>query len=505
MPNPMQIDLRLGGVAAAVKGLEQVAQAFDRVSKSQQGTGGGGTGNPRIPVPSSDATRFLQGPNQRLAKIAEQLKAAEAQGNDAALADLKILQFRAERSKRIGEKRLAQGDEALNQPGLLDLFGDLNRIMRGLTSGNLGQTVRSLGRGIDLIGAGGGLNIGQKLANAVTGPGAGGGAAGALEKLGGAAAGLTPELLLVGGAIITVHALAIAGVKELADATVAAARRLGQIGAGISASGGGSRDVFGLGAFGVAPGQVAGAGAGLRGRLAGDSMAQIAAAQLGIGPIGLPQAFGTQNNARMLRDALTALRDVTDQEEQLRLARMLGLESMVDELRVSEKVFQQRMRQAQIEDDLFGEGTPFIQNSRDMNAELDVTGKAFEDLRNAFATPFIEDAALGLRTFNNLLLPLGGLFQGLGRAVEFLAVTINPVLGPLKAFAIALDILSGKSPKQQAEEEHTKAMREHSAAIARSAFGGGRRAAHALPVDIHGEMGRQALVGNAMRMGAILP
>src|SRR4051794_16946816 len=114
MPNPMQIDLRLGGVATAVKGLEQVAQAFDRVSKSQQGTGGGGTGNARIPVPSSDATRFLQGPNQRLAKIAEQLTAAEAQGNDAALADLKILQFRAERSKRIGEKRLAQGQEALN-------------------------------------------------------------------------------------------------------------------------------------------------------------------------------------------------------------------------------------------------------------------------------------------------------------------------------------------------------------------------------------------------------
>lgn len=503
MPNAMQIDLRLGGVDASVAGLERVAAAFDRVSKSQQGGGSAGAGGAaRIPLPSTDATRFLQGPNQRLAKIAEQLKVAEAEGNDAALADLKILQFRAERSKRIGEKRLAQGDEALNQPGLLDLFGDLNRIMRGLTSGNLGQTVRSLGRGIDLLSSTGGLNIEQKLANAVTGPGAGGaGAAGALQKLGGVAAGLTPELLLLVG----VAGAATAGLALLTNEVLAAARRLSAVGAGMSASGGGSRDVFGLGAFGVAPNQVAGAGAGLRSRLAGDPMAQLAGAQLGIGPIGLPQAFGTQNNARTLRDALTALREVTDAEEQLRLARMLGLESYVDELRVSENVFQLRMRQTQAEEALFGEGTAFIQNSRDLQAELDITGKGFEDLKNAFASPFIEDAALGLQAFNNALVPLSGLFQVLGQAAEFVFASLTPVLGALKAVGIALDIMGDKSPKQKAEEEHTKAMREHSAAIAKASFGGGRRAARALPVDLHGEMARQALVGNAMRMGAILP
>jgi hypothetical protein len=460
MPNAMQIDLRLGGVDAAVAGLERVAAAFDRVTKSQGGGGSSGGGT-RIPVPSSDATKYLQGPNQRLqkiaeqlqqavsegnaaaekdlrllksqaertldreahrddpkatrflagpnqrlARIAEQLNQAQAEGNKAAEADLRIAEFNAKRAKRLSEERMAKGDSG---GGLLELFGDLNKLLGGLRSGNLGQTVRSLVHGIDILSPGG-LNVQQKLANAVTGPGAGGGAAGALEKLGGVAAELSPELLLIGGAIISVHAAAIAGVKMLADETVAAARRLGQIGAAGSTSGGRSGDIFGLGAFGVAPNQVAGAAGGLRERLAADPFARMAGSQLGLDPQIPAILGGSQNNARVLREALTALRGVTDQEEQLRLARQLGLESMVDELRVSERVFQQRMRQAAAEEQLFGEGTPFIQHSRDLNAELDITGKAFEDLRNAFATPFIEDASLALRSFSTLLLPLGGVF-----------------------------------------------------------------------------------------------
>jgi hypothetical protein len=502
----MQIDLRLGGADAAVQGLGQVAAAFDKVSKSQSAAGGGGgsstggAGGSSRSSSSSTATRFLSGPNQRLAQIAEQMKAAQAEGNDAALADLKILQFRAERSKRIGEKRLAQGQEALDQPGLLDLFGDLNRIMRGLSSGNLHQTVRSLANGIDLIGDVGGMNISQKLATAVAG-GANGGAVGGLQKLNGAAAALTPELL----GVAAVAGGAVVGLSLLTNAVFSAAHRLAQVGAGMSASGGRSGDIFGLGAFGIGPGQAAGAGAGLRGRLAGDPMAQIAGAQLGIGPIGLPQAFGTQNNARTLRDALTALRDVTNAEEQLRLARMLGLESMVDELRVSDKVFAQRMRQSEIEENLFGEGTPFIQGSRDLQAELDITGKTFEDLKNAFATPFIQDAADQLRGFNAIMMSFGVTFQGLGAFLENVTVKFDPFLGQLYWLGKLLDQFGGKSDKQTAEEEHTKAMRDHTAAIAKASFGGGRRSAHALPVDDHGEMGRQALVGNAIRMGAILP
>lgn len=99
-------------------------------------------------------------------------------------------------------------------------------------------------------------------------------------------------------------------------------------------TGGTGRDIAFLSGLGIDPNR----SAAFRSNLASDPFARYAAMKVGVSPQQmLPPQLGTQNFASGMRQALEGLRNIQDAEEQLRLARMLGVEQELPLLHASQK------------------------------------------------------------------------------------------------------------------------------------------------------------------------
>lgn len=172
---------------ARVQRIERVAEAYERMAAAAPGAssvqiaspsqaaavspsaGAGSVASTQSSAtPSSSAgTRYIQGPNQRLAKIQEQMAIAEAEGDQAALADLTIAKARALRAKHAGEKLVNRGQEGTTADGLLDIVGDIRKAVQAGLSGDAFGLVSSAVKGISFLQERpGGLNIEQMLGNA---------------------------------------------------------------------------------------------------------------------------------------------------------------------------------------------------------------------------------------------------------------------------------------------------------------------------------------------------
>ncbi len=240
-------------------------------------------------------------------------------------------------------------------------------------------------------------------------------------------------------------------------------------------SGGSQGDIARLRAFGVAPGRAAGASASLRANLSTDPMAMFAAAQLGIGPQAR-RPFGSQNEAALLVRTLGALRKVTDAEEQLRLARILGVDSMLDELKVSDRVFNARMMDARITEQIYSPEK--VQAARDLGAAEDRFAQGWDNLRTVMEAPAWRLGAEALNLAADGMQRLAQ-FENLGQfAAKFSPAGTPFALGDAfsKALADINNLLHGGS---DAAEKHTAAMNRHADALMN--YGGGERSESAVP------------------------
>jgi hypothetical protein len=338
-------------VDALTAKLERLAGAYQKVGAAGGGGfaapsgGGSGMGGGR-PRGAPAGTRFMSGPNQQLARIAAQRVEAQAQGNQAALRDLDILEFRAKRAKVLGERRLAGGAGALNGPGLLDLFGDLNSAIGGLRSGGFSGALH----GITLLrGAEGGLNIQQKTGFRTAGLG-NGAAARMLAGAGAAAEGAAGSGVLLGAARLAGPlAAAAAGAALFARATSSAGKNLADRFGAATVSGGSPGSIARLTSMGMAPGEIPGAAGALRGRLGGDLFGMMGAGRVGLGFRLDPRWGGDQDLTKDLIKAIKGLRELRgNPKDQLLQARRLGMEDLLSKINVSPRIVRAQDELAQV-------------------------------------------------------------------------------------------------------------------------------------------------------------
>lgn len=582
MRRSMEITVKTPGVPQGAKGLREFAAAAEEAAKAEEhlaraaekatkaaagpaaggpGSSGGGLGGRKGKQDS-----YLQGPNQRLLKIQEQMARAAQEGNQAALEDLKILEFRARRSKELGERRLAQGDAALKGPGLLDLFQDLNGLLKSMGKGDLGGIFRG---GANLLGeqlGGGGKNIEQKLLGGLLGAGgAGGGAGGAAEATAGlaeAATGATTAVASLeaaagpaGWALIALEAagvllmaefaLVATGLKAFYDGVTSTARTLHELNAAARVAGGSPHEVAALSALGLSPGGAASLGAQLRQAVTvgGDPAAMLAAARLGLGPQ-MPQAFGgSQNNADLMLRFLERLDRVAG-PEQTRLARALRMEDVLPMMDVSPFVKQGRRAAVETGDAIRGNAGPLDAN--DLTASVALASAALGHLGDALSSSAMRPIAEGISMFaaetEHLARAiaahpeigqfLGNSIEGvfkLAGAIEHVVANNLDGLAQLQkgflgfvevsyhAIEMAYNNVKGLSPAgalmpglpslkfdhhANAMDRHAEAMKQHSGWMRDTINGGGARVRGALPGGWRGQMLQDQLRQQKIVLGA---
>jgi hypothetical protein len=442
------------------------------------------------------AERYLTGPNQRLEKIREQMQRAEKEGNASALADLKILEFRASRSKELGERRLGQGQAAITSPGLLDLFQELNTLMK---AGHGAGGVAALSQVAPMLGGAGGMAAGGG-ALAVLGP------VGALLSVGLAGAGMAA--------------------KSFADSLATANRVLNEVGDAARTSGASLGQVGSLSALGVPTGDIASRAAGFREHISSDPLARRTAQAAGLNV--RPRDFGgPTNEAGELLKAYEQLRKMGEGEKQLRQARIWGLESDLKFINVSEDVARQQEMLAlslgKVAD------KDYTRAANDLAASADIYAKSLELLKTSLAKPFIPGAIRGLQgaSFGANVMARGaervpglghaalaglaasvfgpaallGVFGG-GNAVQFGGEKVGKWLAGLPGMEDRIDDITGGKKQDPAEDEHTRAMREHAQALREGTFGGGGpRARGALPANLKWDYADKALNGERLKVG----
>lgn len=454
----MEIKLGVPGVGRSARQLDSIADSLKAVADQQRRLNAaisaapkmrqiGGGGAPR--TAGGPGGGYLSGPNQKLAKIRQQMQDAQSKGLQDVVEDLKILEFRAQRSLTLGQRRLGQGQAAIGAPGLLDLFQQMNGFL-------------AAGRGIGGIAGGAG------------------GAAGGMRAI-----AALPALLaaLPGPLKLLAPALIAAGAGAVAASMLAsrAAASMGPYRAAGVASGGSPGDIARLAAAGIAPGQIPGAAAGLRNRLASDPLAQMAAGGIGISAQ-LPRGFGSTNDAKLYMDTLAGLRRITDSQEQLRKAILLGVESELDMIKVSDRTWRLMMRDTAIREVIQMRGA---EQARELTAQQRRLEMAFGNLSDEVGTKFIP----GMSALTDLA----------ARIVNFGAMLamINPTLGSIQNLGESLQGLlrlidGGEGKLPDALRANTAAMMDLNTYLQRT-YGGGPRARGSIPGGLGGEMLRRSI------------
>lgn len=412
-----KLDSSLGGAADQ---MERLNKAGGRAGPTMRRSARGGPGAPpRI--------RFTKGPAQRLLDLQQQqslLGGITDPTQRAAVAqDIQRSKFLAQRQLTLQQRRNAD-PQALQRPGLLELFEGLNKKIGGLGGG--------AGRG-----------------------------AGAMARLTRMIAKLPGPLkiLAIALAVLTAKIIALGAIFK---AVLSQGKLFGR-GAAVT---GGNLSAFesliGVAKFlGTDPTTLAntigGGGGGLKG-----------AAIQGLGGSALPNfARPGLSNAENTRRIIDTITDPTRSNASIRrLTQMGGPEfERLQELR-NLTPGQARRLQASAA----GTVTPEqIKATAEFRAELVILGNAFEKLKTSVAVV----TAIKFVTFH---------LELLAKVLDFIGRVIRNIVNSIPGFNIG----GGKSISEMAEDrmrENTKALRENSQRLSQNTetLGGGRRAQRALP------------------------
>lgn len=485
----MRVELQFGGISAGVSGLSQIAGGYrqvsrwqDRVnstlpkfkaptsgqiqrvseyasalrdvaraqadlSRSGQGLdfktpaarrgalpGGVAQSAPLSPrttfAKGSGVVRFIKGPNQRLAEIAEQRASlssiADEQQRGRIGADLDRAERSARRSITLDQRR-RDNPELMESPGLLETLSGVARQLDAIgRSRNAGQVLRNIGLGVKFLQEQrGGLNAQQRMARTFNAgapigglarfnpntrgqfsasslaighariaqermqrPGVsgsapnnspvsgGGGSSSLLQTLGQMHIALAIAALMIEGTL----KLASFAIKSFTEAAVAGAKRMQGVADASRLSGGSLGQVAGLQALGISADQIPGMAASFRqhtGVGTGDVYGQIGRARLGLQPV-LGGPLGPTNEAEDLTRAIEGLRKITNPNERLRVARMTGTTDLLGIAGTSGGVFSSLQKDMSAQGKVFG-NKQYAQDATDLQAQF---GRVFS---NAFA------------------------------------------------------------------------------------------------------------------------
>lgn len=281
--------------------------------------------------------------------------------------------------------------------------------------------------------------------------------------------------------------LAVAGLTAFAAVLNSATQTVGEFRRAATVSGGTAGDVARLGAMGVAPGQVGQASAELRERLVTDSRSQAAAQRIGLQLPGHRLA-GNVNEAQVLRQALERLRvlgKMEGAERQLFEARELGLEGMLDQLRVSDRVWAAQKRGADLQGEIMKRNADQF---RDFAAQGDRVSMAFDSLKVALGALVVKDAERSLNQVANYL--------------SFITEILDKLKPPESKWDETLRRLEEKqNQKDTATEKNTAALEANTQLTREGMFGGGPRAAGAVPTHLRGELLAENLKTQKFNLG----
>lgn len=481
-PRAMEIPISLPGAATSARQLGRLAGNMERLAEAHKamraelaqgalslptvaggGTGTGGRG-------ASARTR-ITGPMNRLVKAQQDLHGALLSGT---MADI----FDAQEALARAHGQVARARSRQQGPGRWQAL----QTMILSTRFNLG------GRGI-----GASPLIGRSLA--------------ALGLQGGSAAMVGAG---VGAAVIGFQVAGVA-LREFTRQVGEAARTVSEFGQARTLSGGTTRQIAALQALGVQ--DIAGQAGAFRERISSDPTAMLAAAQLGVRatPRGLS---GTANEAAGFLKMLEGLRNITADlpanataaerlaanERQLRLARVLGQEAVLDELRVSERVWQARRRDIALRERLFDPATE--QSARDLRGEMERLTRAQENLQVGMTRRGFGMAGRDIGQLASNLNTLTDTIDRMGPVVDTALATFRYGLMNFPGMRFLFGNMGGTDPQTKATQDNTKAVQDLSSTI-KQTVGGGPRAANALPPGLSGDALRRALENDSLQLGGL--
>ena len=375
------------------------------------------------------------GPGQILARAEREMARAEKSDDPRRIFDAKIALKRAQESMNRANLEL-QGSGMWNRAA--QAMAALRVRIGGGGGGGAGG-----GAGVNaLMGGSGGMLVmpfASGIARLATGAGAGGVAAGAIA-------------VAIGAAIIGLKVFS----EELGVATglVRAFTSAGTL------SGGSAGDIAGLTSIGIGAGNIPGMAQSLRERLSRDPFSIYTAASLG-GGYRMPRPFGSTNEAGDLMDLLSNLREVEDAEVQLRMARMLGLETSLELIRVSDKVWKAMENDIKIREKILDDKT--MTAARDLAAEIGRVGAGFENLRMAAMKAVIPVVASDLHSFANALQAVAMVTNNINSS-PFGQGAVNMTReGVLMAFPFLAPLLK-LGEAMSAQDENTKALNDNTKA-----------------------------------------
>lgn len=319
-----------------------------------------------------------------------------------------------------------------------------------------------------------------------------------LARVGAALEEISPAAAAAAGALLIVERAMSEGLE-----------RAKELGAAASVSGGTAAQVTTLAAIGIDPNAVASKAMALRQRLASDPYAISAGRSIGLGAQ-VPMPFGSQNVAATYLQALEGLRKMGEGEEQLRRARMLGLEADLQLVNVSNRVWESMRGLAGAEKDLYD--PEFLRNARDFAATQGQVSSAWHDLGASMAKPLAPGVTESLQNLEGMLV---GASQAIGtltspitwwneQAAKFDREAEQFGLGKAwgnflkRAMGVPVD----EDNRNSVQSDHADAMREHTRFLKEGIYGGGSRTAGAIPSALRGQALREAVDGQNLTFGA---
>jgi hypothetical protein len=311
----MEINLGFTGLDAAVRRMRELEQAAGGVARNVNAAGGGGAG---------------AGPAARAAAAERGFMRAYAGNDPAAMFDAEVRVLRSRQSLERAQRLLNPERSSIGQ-----------RLAQAISTSRFG--------------AGGVMPLVGRTAAIIGGE---------------AAAG--PIGLAVAGATLAINTFS----SVIHDAT----QTVGEFRRAATVTGGTAAQTASIAAMGVAPGQQGAVAAGLRQQLSTNPMAIMLAQRIGLG-FQLPRPFGTANEAQLLQTFQKGIRGLVDlgkAEEALRIAREFGLESLIDEAKVTRRIRDQRDTEAQVTGRLIEENA---QRFRDFDAQSSRFGEALDRLK----------------------------------------------------------------------------------------------------------------------------
>ncbi len=436
----------------------------------------------------------LRAPRQPSDPWADLARARQAYGNAVISGDLNAVRAARWRLQR-ADRAVQRAENDLNPQPLP--FG--LRLARAVMSSRFGAGGMSplVGRSLDVLFPG--------IHKAIFG----GGATAAARSMGGLAgvggmAGAAAAVPYVAAALAA-FAVAKAGVEAFADAVRTAGERLQEFASARMLSGGTGGQISALMAHGLGAADVPGMAAALRERLATDAVAASMGHRLGI-DYRAPGIFGPANQAQDLLQAMRGLRAMGQTPEQLQTARALGLEGLLPKVNVSERVWRQQERDAEVSASI---ATPDAQQAgTDFIATLRRVGEMFDLIKTALGKDFLPGVNRGIGAFADSLrnvaksigehprlwktlgILAGGFFAGLGKMIEDLTKAGTRLVesGAWKAIAPGF-LLIGKA--MEFVVDAIVALADPKAALRRAGAYGEAEARAQAKADIKADMARE--------------